>query len=125
MTWLAEVVAADPLISGDWLLKVIPVTAAALVLIIGRGYFKQQGRAEVQEGKVTLEGQPVAVKLEEHFVTRREFDRLERMTDRLGRDLNNQYKELSVAAGDREQRITDKLDGIARAIHARIDEMDK
>lgn len=117
---LAEV-AADPMVSGNWIIGVIGAIAAGIALVIG----KKQGRAEAQDNNVTLQGQPISVKMEEHFVTRREFDRLEKVTEGLRRDLAGQYRDLMQAGAAREQNLSDKLDGIARGIHARIDEIIK
>lgn len=114
---------AETMISGSWLLDAIPVLASAAAVILGRNIFRAQGRKEVQDNHVTLMGQPITVKMEEHFVTRREFDRLEKVTEGLRRDLTTQYKELMHAGAAREQNLSDKLDGIARGIHARIDEI--
>jgi hypothetical protein len=42
--------------------------------IIARVTGKRDGRTEEQARRVTIDQQPVGVKLEDHFVTRREFD---------------------------------------------------
>jgi hypothetical protein len=49
--------------------------------------------------------------------------RVEETTQELRRDLAGQYRELMQAGAAREQSLSDKLDGIARGIHHRIDEL--
>lgn len=49
--------------------------------------------------------------------------RLEETTQELRRDMAGQYRELMQAGAAREQSLSDKLDGIARGIHHRIDEL--
>lgn len=53
----------------------------------------------------------------EHRVTT-----LEQAQAEFRRDLAQHYREMLEAGGARENRIMDKLDGIARGIHNRIDE---
>ena len=48
---------------------------------------------------------------------------LEAVTQELRRETSQQYHELLKAGGERETHLSDKLDGIARGIHARIDEI--
>lgn len=117
-SFLAEA-AADPMISGNWIIGVIGAITAAAAHFVGR----KQGRTDAQDNNVTIQGQPISVKMEEHFVTRREFDRLEKVTEGLRKDLASQYRELMQAGAAREQNLSDKLDGIARGIHARIDQI--
>ena len=45
---------ADPMISGKWLLDMIPVAAAAIAVLLGRNYYRNQGAKESQAAEVTI-----------------------------------------------------------------------
>lgn len=79
MSYLAEVVAGNDMVSLGALGTFIAGLASIAVAFVKRESFRKQGRDEVQQNNVTLTGQPISVKMEDHFVTRREFDRLEKM----------------------------------------------
>lgn len=53
------------------------------------------------------------------------IDRLERHIDEVRREQSDQFKELLEAGATRESRLVDKIDDVARAIHARIDVVSK
>lgn len=50
------------------------------------------------------------------------MDRLERHIDDVRKEQSDQFKELLEAGSAREQRLIDKVDDVARAIHSRIDD---
>ena len=122
MQTLAETATSDMVSLGS-LGAFISGLGALAMTFLKRESLKNQGRKEAQENNVNLTGQPISVKMEEHFVTRREFDRLEKITEQMRRDMSEQYKDLMTAGGERESRLAEKLDGIARGIHSRIDKI--
>jgi hypothetical protein len=124
---LLATTAPDTMISGNWIIAVIGALATAGALLIG----KVQGRKEATNN-ITLQS-PVPELSTRKVLTPPSWDahralcdrvtKLEETTTELRRDLAGQYRELMVAGGEREERLGEKLDGIARGIHHRIDEM--
>lgn len=122
--------APDPMISGSWIIAVIGAIAAGIALVVG----KKQGRAEAADNNVTIK-QPVPTVPMSKVPTPPTWDAhkalcdlvtaLEQVTKELRRDIAGQYRELMQAGAAREVNISDKLDGIARGIHARIDDLMK
>jgi hypothetical protein len=129
--------APDAMISGNWLIAVIGAIAAGIALVIG----KKQGRAEAEENNVTIKHPVPTVPMSKvstpptwdaHValcdrVTRQEVisNELRHDLSEVRKDMEHQYRELLAAGHERERNITDKLDGVARGIHARIDEIMK
>lgn len=116
------------LIDGDWIIAVV-------VAIIGAGgavWAKAKGRAEGRAETVSI-GEPVPVirtsrvkeppSWDQHVELQHRVTALEHTTAELRRDLACQFRELLQAGGERELRLAEKLDGIARGIHHRVDEM--
>lgn len=50
------------------------------------------------------------------------MDRMERHLDDVRKEQSDQFKELLEAGAAREQRLVDKVDDVARALHSRIDD---
>jgi len=130
---LAEA-APDPMISGNWIIAVIGAVAAGVALVYG----KKQGRAEAEDNNVTIK-QPVPTVPMSKVTTPPSWDAHRALCDRVLRledDLRHlstdvkqikdsqgeQFRQLMVAGADREIRISEKIEGFARAIHGRIDE---
>lgn len=123
--------AADPMISGNWILAMIGAITTAAAAFFG----KAQGRKEAQ--RTTLES-PVpevptrkvptpptydAHRALEHRVGRVEED-ITRIRDELKEDRRvaaMQFQQLMQAGQDRELRLGEKIEGFANAIHRRID----
>ena len=123
---------ADSMVSGNWIIGVIGALASAGALILG----KMQGRKEAQ--RTTLESPVPEIPTRKGFtppswdahvalcdrVTRQEAISNEMRHDlsEVRKDMANQYRELIQAGQERERNISDKLEGVARGIHHRIDE---
>lgn len=125
--YLANTAAPDPMISGDWIIAVIGALASAFALFYG----KRQGLKEATNN-VTLQSPlpefPVRKLLtppswDAHKALCDRVSALEVATSELRRETTHQYQEILKAGGEREVHLSDKLDGIARSIHARIDEL--
>lgn len=119
---------ADFMISGEWVLG----ACVALIPVIGAVWLKAKG-AGVREAtnNVTIQS-PVPEVPTRKVTTPPSWDAHQALRDRvtviesglaeLRRESTSQYHELLKAGGERETHLSDKLDGIARGIHARIDE---
>lgn len=145
---LANTTDPDSLISGAWLIKIfstsiiaIGTAGAAWIVALRRG--ERQG-VEKERGKAFTLQDPVpelpvkrvysppsfsqhmnvvdrVVKLEKEADELREAFHKESAAIR--RDLSKQYVEILHAGHERENRISDKLDDIARAFHSRVDDL--
>lgn len=138
MNLLAEVVAGggDTMISGDWTLKLVGALFTGAALVLGRYLGKKE-----EANKLSLPD-PLP-----EFVTRKAstppswdahkalMDRVmrqEQISNELRHDLSEvrkemaeNYKDLMASGQTRESNLSDKLDGIARGIHSRIDDLMK
>lgn len=118
MQTLAEV-AADPMISGKWLLDVIPVIAAAVVLILGRNHLKAQGAKEERATRTTIDGQPIGVELVETLATKQEMRELEgRLVmeiKKLESVISSERSVARTANGNLHARIDKTAEGLAAA----------
>lgn len=125
----------DPMISGNWIIAMIGAIAAGVALVVG----KKQGRAEAADNNVTIK-QPVPTVPMSRVTTPPTWSDHKALADRVMRTesdilrVEGELKEMRItstqefqalmhAGADREQRIGDKIDGFARAIHSRIDEI--
>ena len=120
---------ADFMISGEWVVG----ACVALIPVIGAVWVKAKG-AGVREAtnNVTLQS-PVPEVPTRKVTTPPSWDAHQALRDRvtviehglaeLRRESTSQYQELLKAGGERETHLSDKLDGIARGIHSRIDEI--
>ncbi len=130
MNLLAEAASAAPdtMISGNWLILVIGALFSGAALLLGKVQGKKEGLKEASN--ITLQN-PVPEVPTRKVSTPPSWDAhralvdrvtaLEMVTQELRRDAAHQYHELMTAGAAREQSISDKLDGIARGIHSRID----
>jgi hypothetical protein len=117
---------AVTMIDGEWLTGIV----VAIIGAVGAIYARTRGRAEGRAENITL-GEPVPtvpvqkiygpVTWDQHKSLVDRVGRLEATTIELRRDMAVQFRELLEAGGQRENRIAEKLDGIARGIHHRID----
>ena len=125
--------APDPVISGNWLVNalviLIPVIAAAFVVMVRKNHWKAQGtKEEAQKRSTTIEGQPIGVTemkpsptwQQHHDLTKRVF-KVEESINRLSEEQARQFRDLLSAGHERELRIMDKIDDVARAFHSRVD----
>jgi hypothetical protein len=119
-------------ITFDEVLKLLGWISTFTLAIIGailgpilKKRWKEEAKAE---STVTLSGQPIHVQNTPGFVT---FNDIKPLTDRmerfdqdlrdLRRDQGEQYKQLLESGQERETRIKDKMDDVARDWHARLD----
>ena len=134
LTYLADA-APDAMISGLSPIACIGAIASGIALVIG----KKHGRAEAEENNVTIK-HPVPTVPMSKVSTPPSWDAHKALCDRMTRqeqisnelrgdlsevrkDMALQYRDLMQAGAAREQSLADKLDGIARGIHHRIDEI--
>lgn len=116
----------ETMISGEWITGLV----VAMIGAVGSAFIAyKRGAAAAQD--VSLKSPVPEVPTRKVFTPpswdahKALMDRVtavEKVTQELTRDLSAQYRELMKAGATREQNLTDKLDGIARGIHARIDE---
>lgn len=125
MNLLAETVAADPMISGDWMLKLIGALFTGAALVLGRYWGKKE-----ESAKLTLPN-PMpempfrkvdrAVSFDQHSALDARVARIENHLDRIERDGAMQYKQILEAGSERELRMTEVLAQGLREVHARLD----
>ena len=118
---------AETMIPGEWLIAA-PV---AIIGAIGSALLAYK-KGVAASGEVTLKSPmptvptskvPTPPSWDAHRALCDRVTRLEETTQELRRDMAGQYRELMMAGAAREQSISDKLDGLARGIHHRIDEL--
>lgn len=118
---------AETLISGEWItgLVVAVIGAVGSALVAYR-----KGAASVTETRLASPVPEVPTRKvltppswDAHRALVDRVTALEAVTQELRRETSQQYHELLKAGGERETHLSDKLDGIARGIHARIDEI--
>ena len=118
---------AETLISGVWItgLVVAVIGAVGSALVAYR-----KGAASVTETRLASPVPEVPTRKvltppswDAHRALVDRVTALEAVTQELRRETSQQYHELLKAGGERETHLSDKLDGIARGIHARIDEI--
>jgi hypothetical protein len=127
MNLLAETTAAaaDPMISGNWIIGFLGAAGTLLGVILGH----KNGKASQSVTLATpLPEMPFRKMLtppswDAHKALCDRVSALELATSELRRETTHQYQEILKAGGEREVHLSDKLDGIARGIHARIDEI--
>ena len=118
---------AETMISGEWLITLVVAVIGAL------GSAMVAYKKGVASATVTRIAAPVPEVPTRKVLTPPSWDAHKALCDRvatlevetkeLRRDMAGQYRELMQAGAAREQSITDKLDGIARGIHSRIDKL--
>ena len=134
---LADIAAStpDPQVSGSFILQILGWITTFIVAIVGAvaaAWAKTRGRAEGRAEAVTL-GEPVPTvptrkvfsppSWDQHAALVDRVSRLENTTIELRRDVALQFRELLEAGGQRENRLSEKLDGMARGFHSRVDRM--
>lgn len=129
MTYLAQA-AAD---AGNMLhitmgAGAVTAVGGAVVLVV------KALKARMQRAKVTLQEPvpdvPVTMTrkyspptFSQHMDAVRRIDRLEHTVGEIRREAAESYKELMLAGENRTNRMLDKLDDVARAFHARVDDL--
>lgn len=103
------------------------IIASLVVALIGGGYL---GKRSATTQRIRL-GEPVPEipvrrvssppTWDQHTGLERRVSVIEQAQTEMRRDMAAQFRELLEAGGSREQRLSAKLDGIAREIHRRID----
>ncbi len=145
---LANTTEPDALISGAWLIAIVKVAIIALgpagaawIVALRKG--ERQG-VEKERGKAVTLQDPVPElpvrrvysppSFSQHMNVVDRVVKLEKEADELRqafhaesaairRDLSKQYVEILHAGHERENRLSDKLDDIARAFHSRVDDL--
>lgn len=109
MQWIAQVAGAqDAMISGKWLIAVIPVVFAGVGVLLSKNKWMQKGAAQARS--VTVENQPLQVTSTVPLATKAELEALEaRLTAELSKI------EVSLAS---ERSVARTANG---NLHARID----
>jgi hypothetical protein len=128
---------AETMVSGDWLtgliVAVIGATGSAMVAYRKGAASTAQPIAlrdpvpTVPTSKVSTPPSWDAHKALCERVTRQESisNELRHDLSEVRKDMAIQYRELMRAGSERETNLSDKLDGIARGIHSRIDDLVK
>lgn len=113
-------------IPGDWVLALVGLIITTL---LGGLVGKKIGKTEAQGMRLEEPVPTVPTRKVPGLVTWdhlqpliQRMDRLERHIDDVRKEQSDQFKELLEAGAAREQRLVDKVDEMARAIHARIDD---
>ena len=116
MNLLAEAAAAaDPMISGKWLLALVPVVASAVALILGKSHWEKKGAKEARS--VTVENQPLQISPILPLATKAELEQLEaRLTVELSKiegALTNERAVARIANGNLHARIDKSTEALA------------
>jgi hypothetical protein len=127
-------VAADPMISGTWIIGFMGALGTFLGIVFGhqKGKAAQAVRLESPLPEMQTRKIYSPPSYDAHLAVAARVAVLEagllelrrEMAD-LRRETTAQYQTLLQAGSERELHLSDKLDGIARSIHSRIDEMMK
>ena len=115
--------ASDGSVPGEVVVAIIGAIFTGLGVLAGKKLEKAATASDV-----TIKNQPVGVVKHQQPVTWadhinlvRRVDRIDSHLDAMRKESSDQFKDLLEAASSRENRIIDKIDDVARAIHARID----
>lgn len=115
MTYLAEVAAADTMISGKWLLAVIPLVLSGLGVLLGKNHWEKKGAKEARS--VTVENQPLQVTSTVPLATKAELEALEaRLTVELSKiegSLTSERAVARIANGNLHARIDKSTEQLA------------
>lgn len=110
----ATTTAADPMISGNWILALIGALASAGTLIYGKAQGRKEGR---EKRSVTLEDQPIGFSHHSPPATQAELSDLKRdMDGRLAKIENTLSEERSIARtanGNLHARIDKSTEALA------------
>lgn len=124
---------AETLVNGEWLTSIVVAVIGALAtgaaLVVSK--MRETKAYEKGRGETMTIAEPVPELPFKKVLTPPSWDQhqalmarvatLEAATLELRRDMAAMFRDLLHAGGERENRISDKLDGIAREIHKRID----
>ncbi len=113
--------APDPL---DKLLPWITAFVVAVIGAVGASLAHKSGKAS----RVQIDPLPLPVKMEDHFVTRREFEKLEttvligatkmeQLFTRAVEKIEERDERLSLRIDDRDERLTSKIEGVANTAY--------
>jgi hypothetical protein len=123
LTLLANTPPTDPL---D---KILPWVTTFVLGVLGLVFGKVWGKREATATRLEDPVPTVPTRKVPGIVTWdhlqpliQRMDRLERHIDDVRKEQSDQFKELLEAGAAREQRLVDKVDDVARAIHSRIDD---
>lgn len=112
---LAEAVPPDPMISGKWLLTIVPVVASAIALLLGKSHWEKKGAKEARS--VTVENQPLQVTSTVPLATKAELESLEaRLTTELSKiegALTSERAVARIANGNLHARIDKSTEQLA------------
>ena len=126
---LAQAGGADPMISGNWLIQVIGAIVGGGAAWLAKGKLEEgkRQRMKIDEPvpEVPIRKNYTPPTWDAHRAVCERVSRLEQSFEDLRREQASQYKDMMQATNGLESRIGGKLDGIAREIHHRIDEIFK
>ena len=107
---LANATAADPdMISGKVLIAVIGAIGALITGVLSHQAGKRQS--------FKIEGQPLAVKMEDHFVTRREFENLEGRIRADVVEMKGLFQQTMSVIERRDKSLSDKIESVASSAY--------
>lgn len=102
---------------------------AIIMTFVKRADFKAAGRKEAEERNVNIQGQPLAVKMEDHFVTRREFENLEGRIRTDIVEMKSMFRETMTVIERRDKSLSEKIESVAsgayearRRIHDKLND---
>jgi hypothetical protein len=123
--------AADPMISGNWIIAVIGAIAAGVAAVLG----KMQGRKEGMNSRdVTLQAPVPEVPVKkvyspptfsQHMEIVRRVDALEADQKILRREMAESFLKLMQVGEERKDKIMEKIDDVAKGFHSRVDQIVK
>lgn len=126
---LFELILANAAPAVDPLDKILPWVTTFVLGVLGLVFGKVWGKREAQGMRLEEPMPTVPTRKVAGAVTWDSFaplvarmDRLERHLDDVRKEQSDQFKELLEAGAAREQRLVDKVDDVARALHSRIDD---
>lgn len=120
---------ADFMISGEWLTALVVAVIGAMggvwIKAKGAGLKEATNNVTMQSPFPEVPTRKVLMppSWDAHQALRDRVTVIEHGLTELRRESATQYHELLKAGAERETHLSDKLDGIARGIHARIDEI--
>jgi len=123
--------APDSMISGNWILALIPVIAGGIALVLSKinlnkaKAINESTKVEIQTPAPTFSVQPVypPPSWDQHKALERRVENAERHIEELRNDQGKQFRDILEAGVERETRILEKLDAVARGFHSRVDDL--